>query len=193
MNYNNNNEYLSPNTNYNNAQNVSNDINNNNDNGNATQTPPSPRIQFDETQNKRDIKEYQVHHNEKNKPLSRTSTGASSADFDTKSVRSVLMHKMNFVKRRRQSIDESEKVEGPPYHTMDLDTVTQLFRSDLEDGLSESLVEEKRSQAGYNEMEGEGGVSPVKLMIKQFMNIMVLILLIAMVSLTKQSIFITLV
>ncbi|KAG1042137.1 hypothetical protein G6F42_029146 [Rhizopus arrhizus] len=65
---------------------------------------------------------------------------------------------------------------------MDLDTVQQLLKSDLEDGLHESEIDERRSQSRYNEMEGEGGVSPVKLLIKQFTNIMVLILLIAMVS-----------
>ena len=74
-----------------------------------------------------------------------------------------------------------ERVEGPPYHTMDLDTVNQLLKSDLEDGLPESRIEELRAQYSYNEMEGEGGVNPVKLLIKQFTNIMILILLIAMV------------
>lgn len=148
-----------------------------NDNGERD----TPRIQFDESQKK----DYQVQHHEKpsQKPLTRSSTGASSNDFDTKSVRSVLMNKMNLVKRRRQSIDANqEKVEGPPYHTMDLDTVTQLLKTGMEDGLSEESVPERRAQYSFNEMEGEGGVSPVKLMIKQFMNIMVLILLIAMVN-----------
>jgi Na+-exporting ATPase len=183
---NNNDNYFSPTTN--NDEGVNNTYNDSS--RDVTQTPPN-RIQFDESQNKREIKEYQVHHNEKysNKSLSRTSTGGSSMDFDTKSVRSVLMHKMSLVKRRRQSIDESEKVEGPPYHTMDLDTVNQVLKSDLEDGLPESTIEEKRAQFGYNEMEGEGGVSPVKLMIKQFTNIMVLILLIAMVSTSFISIY----
>jgi magnesium-transporting ATPase (P-type) len=103
-------------------------------------------------------------------------------DFDTKSVRSILMNKMNLVKRRKQSIDESARIEGPPYHTMDLDTVNQLLKSDLEDGMSETVIDERRAQYSFNEMEGEGGVNPVHLMIKQFTNIMVLILLIAMVS-----------
>ncbi|CAO3638557.1 unnamed protein product [Mucor fragilis] len=143
---------------------------------------PQTTIKFDESQNK-EMKEYQVQHNEKysQKPLTRQSTGTSSMDFDTKSVRSLMIHKMNLVKRRRKSIDETERVEGPPYHTMDLDTVQQLLKSDLEDGLHESEIEERRSQSRFNEMEGEGGVSPVKLLIKQFTNIMVLILLIAMV------------
>jgi Na+-exporting ATPase len=144
-------------------------------------------IKFDESQNK-EMKQYHVQHYEKfsQKPLTRQSTGQSSMDFDTKSVRSVLMNKMNLVKRRRKSIDATERVEGPPYHTMDLDTVNQLLKSDLEDGMSEAAIDERRAQYSYNEMEGEGGVNPVKLMIKQFTNIMVLILLIAMVSLTDK-------
>jgi len=155
----------------------------NNEESQQQSQQPQTTIKFDESQNK-EMKEYQVQHNEKysQKPLTRQSTGTSSMDFDTKSVRSLMIHKMNLVKRRRKSIDESERIEGPPYHTMDLDTVQQLLKSDLEDGLHESEIDERRSQSRYNEMEGEGGVSPVKLLIKQFTNIMVLILLIAMVS-----------
>ncbi|KAI8328399.1 potassium/sodium efflux P-type ATPase [Choanephora cucurbitarum] len=148
-------------------------------NSNEQQNQPQTTIKFDESPKNN----FQVQHNEKytQKPLTRSSTGQSSSDFDTKSVRSVLMNKMNLVKRRRQSVDDRERVEGPPYHTMDLDTVSQLLKSDLEDGLSESVVEERHAQHGYNEMEGEGGVSPFKILLKQFLNIMVLILLIAMV------------
>ncbi|GAA5804028.1 hypothetical protein HPULCUR_009514 [Helicostylum pulchrum] len=152
-----------------------------NNDANTSDRDGTPRIQFDESQNK-EMKEYQVQHNEKfsQKPLTRSSTGASSMDFDTKSVRSVLMHKMHLVKRRRQSVDNQDRPEGPPYHTMDLDTIAQLLKTDLEDGLSDNVIDERRAEYSFNEMEGEGGVNPVKLMAKQFMNIMVLILLIAM-------------
>ncbi|KAI8335704.1 potassium/sodium efflux P-type ATPase [Chlamydoabsidia padenii] len=122
------------------------------------------------------------------KPLTRSSTGQSSASFDTKSVRSVVMKRMNLVKRYKNkkrlnnAMDQAEdRVEGPPYHTMDLNTVTKLLNSDLEDGLSEEEVERRRSEYGFNEMEGEGGVNPFKLLLRQFLNIMVLILIIAMV------------
>ncbi|ORZ02276.1 potassium/sodium efflux P-type ATPase [Syncephalastrum racemosum] len=112
--------------------------------------------------------------------LTRSSTGQSSGSFDTKSVRSVLMKKMSLVKRRNRRKEE-ERVEGPPYHTMDLPTVAKLMKSDLEDGLDEKEIEPRHAESGYNEMEGEGGVNPLKLLLKQFLNIMVLILLIAMV------------
>ncbi|KAI8370709.1 potassium/sodium efflux P-type ATPase [Radiomyces spectabilis] len=108
--------------------------------------------------------------------LSRSATGQSS-DYDTRSVRSVVMRKMRLVKRK----DHPVRIEGPPYHTMNIETVVQLMKTDVGDGLSESEIDSRRADHGYNEMEGEGGVNPVKLMIKQFFNVMVLILLIAMV------------
>lgn len=138
---------------------------------NQTRNNNNQTIQFDEPQK---------HEKHLHKSLFRSSTGQSSSDFDTKSIRSVLMSKMNLVKRKRRSTDQLERSEGPPYHVMDLDTVTQLLKSDLNDGLAESAIEERRTH--YNEMEGEGGINPVKLMVKQFMNVMVLILLIAMVN-----------
>lgn len=130
------------------------------------------------------------------KPLTRSSTGQSSGSFDTKSVRSVVMKRMNLVKRFKgkkklnSAMDQAEdRVEGPPYHTMDLATVADLLKTDLEDGLSDEDVEKRHSEYGYNEMEGEGGVNPVKLLLKQFLNVMVLILLIAMVGILKLRLF----
>ncbi|KAI9314025.1 potassium/sodium efflux P-type ATPase [Dichotomocladium elegans] len=124
----------------------------------------------------------QQHATIKQKPLRRMSTSHSSISFDTRSVRSVLMKRMNLVKRRRKKkLREMERVEGPPYHTMELDTVAKLLKSDLEEGLNESEIEQRRQECGHNEMEGEGGVNPFKLLLKQFFNIMVLILLIAMI------------
>jgi magnesium-transporting ATPase (P-type) len=148
-------------------------------------------IQFDELPAEGYRQKYN-NNNEKvtQKPLTRSSTGQSSGSFDTKSVRSVVMKRMNLVKKFKKSnkklnsaMDEQEdRVEGPPYHAMDLDTVTDLLKTDLEDGLSDQDIEQRRTEYGFNEMEGEGGVNPVKLLLKQFLNVMVLILLIAMVS-----------
>ncbi|KAI8371420.1 potassium/sodium efflux P-type ATPase [Radiomyces spectabilis] len=157
-------------------------------NENPSSPPPQANtttIQFADQLHKGANKDYQNQQNEKltQRPLTRSSTGQSSNDFDTKSirsVRSVLMKSRSLVKRRRKKHDE-ERIEGPPYHNMDLDTVANLLKSELEDGLTDEEVQSRRSQHGFNEMEGEGGVNPVALMIKQFFNIMVLILLIAMV------------
>ncbi|KAI8137168.1 potassium/sodium efflux P-type ATPase [Fennellomyces sp. T-0311] len=111
--------------------------------------------------------------------LTRSSTGQSSISFDARSVRSVLMKKMSLVKRRKRTTEE--RVEGPPYHTMDLETVAKLMKTNLEDGLTDEEVNARREESGYNEMEGEGGVNPFKLLLKQFLNVMVVILCIAMV------------
>lgn len=123
--------------------------------------------------------------NEKNmniKQTERSTTRASSVDTsktDRKSLlKSVLMRKRNLI--RKKSTDSGPVVEGPPYHTMKIDTVAQLMKTNLEDGLTEAEVEARRAEYGYNEMEGDGGVNPFKLMLKQFFNVMVLILVIAM-------------
>ncbi|CAO3650901.1 unnamed protein product [Cunninghamella echinulata] len=108
--------------------------------------------------------------------LSRTST-AQSSTAETRSVRSVMLEKMKFVKRKNRDM---VRVEGPPFHTMALETVVQLMKSNLDDGLTEEEATERRKESGYNEMEGEGGVNPFKLLLKQFFNILVLILIVAM-------------
>jgi Na+-exporting ATPase len=95
-------------------------------------------------------------------------------------LKSYLMRKRNLIRRNSTSTISTPTVEGPPYHTMKIDTVCQLMKSDLDNGLSESTIAEKRAQYGFNEMEGDGGVNPAKLMLKQFLNVMVLILVIAM-------------
>lgn len=120
----------------------------------------------------------------KEKPLSRISTGQSSAD-EVKSIRSILMRKMNLVKRKQRL---SDRQEGPPYHTMDLDTVSTLLKTDILNGLKDDQVEAKRSDVGFNELEGSGGINPFKLFLKQFLNLMVMILLIATVSIESNHI-----
>lgn len=114
---------------------------------------------------------------QQNIDVSHTERARSVDTTDKRSLlKSVLMRKRNFIRKE----SSSPVVEGPPYHTMKIETVAQLLKSNLEDGLNESEIEEKRLAYGYNEMEGDGGVNPVKLMLKQFLNVMVLILVIAM-------------
>ncbi|KAI9486735.1 MAG: potassium/sodium efflux P-type ATPase [Benjaminiella poitrasii] len=126
-----------------------------------------------------DEKKYQVTYEEK--VLTRdASVLTGETQTDNKSLlKKVLMRKRNLI--RRASTSTVTVAEGPPYHTMKIETVAQLMKSDLQNGLKESEIAEKRTQYGYNEMEGDGGVNPVKLMLKQFLNVMVLILVIAMV------------
>ncbi|KAI9314290.1 potassium/sodium efflux P-type ATPase [Dichotomocladium elegans] len=121
------------------------------------------------------------HEKIKQRRMARLSTDQTTISFDVRSIRSVLMKKMNLVKRRRRQKRAANAVEGPPYHTMDLETVSTLLKTDLEDGLREQEIEARRKDYGFNEMEGDGGISPIRLLLKQFLNVMVLILLIAMV------------
>lgn len=123
-------------------------------------------------------KKYQVAHNEKALSRETTLSGSDAGDDNRSMLQKVLMRKKNLI--RRNSTVKMPSVEGPPYHTMQIETVAQLMKSNLQDGLSESIINEKHTEFGYNEMEGDGGVNPVKLMMKQFFNVLVLILVIAM-------------
>lgn len=142
-------------------------------------------ITFDNNNNNNESnnneKRFNVTHQEE---LSRSTTLNSTATTDERTkkslLKSYLMRKRNLIRRNSSATINTPAVEGPPYHTMKIDTVCQLMKSNLEDGLSESSIAEKRAQYGYNEMEGDGGVNPFKLMLKQFLNVMVLILVIAM-------------
>ncbi|KAI8982350.1 potassium/sodium efflux P-type ATPase [Mycotypha africana] len=95
------------------------------------------------------------------------------------------MRKRNLIRRdsfrRNRDSNAAAQQQGPPYHTMKTETVAQLLKSDLQNGLQEAVIDERRTQYGWNEMEGEGGVNPFKLLLKQFFNILVLILVVAMV------------
>lgn len=118
--------------------------------------------------------------NEKNINVSHEERTQGHSSNEKKSLlRSVLMRKRNYISKENNN--NGPVVEGPPYHTMDVEKVAQLLKSSIQDGLSESVIESKRAEHGFNEMEGDGGVNPVKLMLKQFLNFMVLILVIAMV------------
>ncbi|KAI8647385.1 potassium/sodium efflux P-type ATPase [Parasitella parasitica] len=123
-------------------------------------------------------KRYQTVHNEKAMSRETTLSGSECGDDKRSLLQKVLMRKRNLI--RRKSNGHVPSMEGPPYHTMQIETVAQLMKSDLQDGLTETAVSEKHAEFGYNEMEGDGGVNPVKLMMKQFFNVLVLILVIAM-------------
>lgn len=134
-------------------------------------------IEYRTKENGSDAK-YEVTHNEKSQ--TRASSMTDDTQDDKKSIiRRVMMRRKNLI-RRNTTGSAITAVEGPPYHTMKIETVAQLLKTDIIDGLKDSEIEEKHVQHGYNEMEGDGGVNPVKLMAKQFFNVMVLILVIAM-------------
>lgn len=111
------------------------------------------------------------------------STLTLSTDTESKSGKTSIKDKINPFNRKKPVM----RVEGPPYHTMDLDTVCSLLKSDLERGVDDDQVEARRAECGFNELQGSGGVNPIQLFIKQFINLLVMILLIATVSVEKFS------
>lgn len=111
------------------------------------------------------------------------STVTLSTDTESKSGKTSIKDKINPFNRKKPVM----RVEGPPYHTMDLDTVCSLLKSDLERGVEDNQVEARRAECGFNELQGSGGVNPIQLFIKQFINLLVMILLIATVRVEKFS------
>ncbi|GAB5592698.1 hypothetical protein Unana1_07598 [Umbelopsis nana] len=95
------------------------------------------------------------------------------------SVRSKVMQRMNFKKIAKK--DQSNVPSGPDYHAMDLAAVTEILKTDVDDGLTDAEAAERLSKYGRNELSGEGGVSVWKVLFRQLFNVMILILVIAMV------------
>ncbi|KAG2176887.1 hypothetical protein INT43_007541 [Umbelopsis isabellina] len=108
-----------------------------------------------------------------------TSNSAATSNTDTMSVRSRVMKSMNFKKIKNK--DNANVSYGPDYHAMDVNAVTEILKTDTEQGLTEDEVTERQLKYGHNELAGEGGVSAWKVLLRQLVNIMILILVIAMV------------
>lgn len=112
-----------------------------------------------------------------------TSNSAATSNTDTMSVRSRVMKSMNFKKIKNR--DNANVSYGPDYHAMDANAVAEILKTDTELGLTEAEVTERQARYGHNELAGEGGVSVWKVLIRQLINIMILILVIAMVRPSK--------
>ncbi|KAK9727624.1 hypothetical protein K7432_001708 [Basidiobolus ranarum] len=70
--------------------------------------------------------------------------------------------------------------EPTPYHIYDIQDVAQRLDSNLEDGLSSQQVTDRLQKYGLNQMSGNGGVSPWKVLFRQIANALTIILVIAM-------------
>ncbi|MCX7857879.1 MAG: HAD-IC family P-type ATPase [Deltaproteobacteria bacterium] len=66
-----------------------------------------------------------------------------------------------------------------PWHAMDVSQVIKELNTDAINGLSESEIETRLKEFGYNELKSEERVSPFDIFIRQFKNILIIILLIA--------------
>lgn len=62
-----------------------------------------------------------------------------------------------------------------PTHFLSPEDVVSLLHSDAELGLSDHDAHARLSEAGPNEISGEGGVSALRILMKQIFNAMVLV------------------
>ncbi|KAI8051574.1 potassium/sodium efflux P-type ATPase [Syncephalis plumigaleata] len=85
---------------------------------------------------------------------------------------------------RKKSTDRRQPVEASSstaYHTMEPVQVVEILKTDLEDGLSASTARQRLlHESGPNELKGSSGVSAWKVLLHQFMNALIFVLIIAM-------------
>jgi Ca2+-transporting ATPase len=67
------------------------------------------------------------------------------------------------------------------WHSIDAVQVLRELNTDLHKGLTEDEVKKRLEKYGYNELKKEEGISPLTLLINQFKNVLIIILLIATV------------
>ncbi|RVX70397.1 hypothetical protein B0A52_05896 [Exophiala mesophila] len=68
-----------------------------------------------------------------------------------------------------------------PAHALDCDTLVRELGADPENGFSEAQAGEKLNEFGRNELDDGPGVQPIKILIRQVANAMMLVLIMAMV------------
>ncbi|KAK9762198.1 hypothetical protein K7432_012306, partial [Basidiobolus ranarum] len=67
-----------------------------------------------------------------------------------------------------------------PYHTYDVRKVIEELNTDIDDGLSSDEVKSRTERYGLNQMSGDNGVNPWKVLLRQLANYLTVILIIAM-------------
>lgn len=68
-----------------------------------------------------------------------------------------------------------------PAHALDCDTLVQELGADPENGFSKAQASDKLNEFGRNELDDGPGVQPIKILIRQVANAMMLVLIMAMV------------
>ncbi|RYP47561.1 hypothetical protein DL768_006406 [Monosporascus sp. mg162] len=86
---------------------------------------------------------------------------------------------------RENSIDEhvsgqSNKPLTKPAHALDRDDLVQQLDADIENGLTAVDAKQRLEQYGRNELDDGPGVQPIKILIRQVANAMMLVLIMAM-------------
>ncbi|KAK9686877.1 hypothetical protein K7432_014990 [Basidiobolus ranarum] len=67
-----------------------------------------------------------------------------------------------------------------PYHTYDIEYVAKVLSTDIEKGLNSQQVIERFQEYGSNQISGNGGVSPWKVLFRQIANALTIVLVAAM-------------
>jgi len=76
---------------------------------------------------------------------------------------------------------QSNKPMSKPAHALNRDILVQELSADAENGFSKSQASEKLNEFGRNELDDGPGVQPIKILIRQVANAMMLVLIMAMV------------
>ncbi|OLY81433.1 Calcium-transporting ATPase 3 [Smittium mucronatum] len=63
------------------------------------------------------------------------------------------------------------------FHTYSIVQASSILQTDTDFGLDDLKVESKRLEFGSNELKGEGGISPFKILLRQFSNLLVFVLI----------------
>ncbi|KAI0386519.1 hypothetical protein F5Y04DRAFT_124092 [Hypomontagnella monticulosa] len=75
---------------------------------------------------------------------------------------------------------QSNKPLTKPAHALDRDDIVQQLEADIENGLTASIASQRLEQYGRNELDDGPGVQPIKILIRQIANAMMLVLILAM-------------
>ncbi|KAA8566891.1 hypothetical protein EYC84_009988 [Monilinia fructicola] len=75
---------------------------------------------------------------------------------------------------------QSNKPLSKPAHALDYETVAQELEANLQDGLTDAEAKARLELYGKNELDDGPGVQPVKILIHQVANAMILVLIMAM-------------
>jgi P-type Na+/K+ transporter len=76
---------------------------------------------------------------------------------------------------------QCNKPMSKPAHALDRETLVKELGADAENGYSKSQANDKLNEFGRNELDDGPGVQPIKILIRQVANAMMLVLIMAMV------------
>lgn len=76
---------------------------------------------------------------------------------------------------------QSNKPMSKPAHALERDVLIRELGADAENGFSKATAAEKLQEFGRNELDDGPGVQPIKILIRQIANAMMLVLIMAMV------------